>query len=120
MEAMRGSACVSLSLSLQHRVALLMQDYQHFVVDPATLNTQLSCLTPLHGRAKIDRWQALALSDHMPALVEELLLDHYDPAYTRSIERNFTHYGQARQIGLGRHRRRGLPARSPRRMTNTR
>jgi tRNA 2-selenouridine synthase len=100
MEAMRVSACVSLSLPLSDRVALLMQDYDHFIANPAILNTQLDCLLALHGREKIDRWHAMALSGQMEALVEELLRDHYDPAYTRSIDRNFTLFSQARHLAL--------------------
>ena len=28
----------------------------------------------------------------MPELVDELLVEHYDPAYLRSIDRNFVQY----------------------------
>jgi tRNA 2-selenouridine synthase len=100
METMRASACLSLTLSLPNRVALLMQDYDYFVANPVILNTQLDCLLTLHGREKIGRWQALALSGKMEELVEALLRDHYDPAYTRSIDRNFTLFSQARQLAL--------------------
>jgi tRNA 2-selenouridine synthase len=100
MDAMRGSACVSLSLALAERVALLMRDYGHFIADPAALNSRLDCLTQMHGRAKIAHWHELALSGQTTVLVEELLRDHYDPAYTRSIERNFTQFTQARQVTL--------------------
>lgn len=100
MTAMRASRCVSLSLSLPDRVRLLMQDYGHFVANPQVLNTQLSCLLPLHGREKIERWHALALSGEMERLVEELLCDHYDPAYARSMDRNFTSISQAQTLTL--------------------
>ena len=95
MERMRSSPCISLKLSEHDRVQLLMQDYAHFVVEPALLNTQLDCLIAMHGREKIGRWQAMALSGQMEALVSELLLDHYDPAYLRSIGRNFAQFSQA-------------------------
>jgi len=36
----------------------------------------------------------------MPELVDELLVDHYDPAYTRSIHRNFVQYEHARAVEL--------------------
>jgi len=44
----------------------------------------------------------IAMSDagQMAPLVEELLADHYDPAYLRSIDRNFTRYGQAVPLAL--------------------
>lgn len=100
MDTMRASHCTSLLLSRSDRVRLLMNDYAHFIGDPAILNTQLACLVTLHGREKIERWQALALAGRMEALVEELLADHYDPAYIRSIDRNFSRVSQAAQLKL--------------------
>jgi tRNA 2-selenouridine synthase len=32
--------------------------------------------------------------------VEQLLVEHYDPAYLRSIDRNFSRFGQAAQVEL--------------------
>jgi len=100
MDAMRASDCVALTLSRANRVRLLMEDYAHFTDSPASLNEQLEFLTALHGREKIGRWQAMAVAGAMPALVEELLADHYDPAYLRSIDRNFVKYGQAFPLEL--------------------
>ncbi len=100
MDKMRTSPCISLSLSTTDRVKLLMQDYAHFVVDPAGLNQQLDCLVPLHGREKISRWQTMASSNQMESLVEELLANHYDPAYLRSIQKNFIQFAQAQQLVL--------------------
>lgn len=100
MEKMRASPCVSLLLSRADRVALLMEDYAHFIGDPEILNAQLDCLISLHGREKIARWQTMALEGRMDTLVEELLADHYDPAYTRSIDRNFSQISNAEQLQL--------------------
>ena len=100
MDRMRASECVALSLALPHRVELLRHEYQHFVADPATLNAQLDCLAKLHGKERIARWQALALEGRIATLVEELLEQHYDPAYLRSIDRNFGRIGQAPQVEL--------------------
>ncbi|MBC7860945.1 MAG: tRNA 2-selenouridine(34) synthase MnmH, partial [Burkholderiaceae bacterium] len=100
MEKMRASPCIALELSRPNRVRLLMEDYEHFALNPATLNTQLDCLLSLHGREKIGRWHDMANSGRMPELVEELLVDHYDPAYLRSIDRNFAQYGQADTLAL--------------------
>ncbi|HEY8099369.1 MAG TPA: tRNA 2-selenouridine(34) synthase MnmH [Burkholderiaceae bacterium] len=100
MEKMRSSACLSLSLSTHNRVRLLMQDYAHFIANPDLLNTQLACLIGLHGREKIMRWQTMSSSNQMEALVEELLIDHYDPAYRRSIDRNFAQISKAKILEL--------------------
>ncbi|WP_373986814.1 tRNA 2-selenouridine(34) synthase MnmH [Duganella sp. BuS-21] len=100
MATMRGADCIALTLSRQDRVRLLMEDYQHFLVSPASLNTQLEHLTQLHGKEKIAHWQAMSQAGRMPELVDELLAQHYDPAYLRSIDRNFVRYGQALPLHL--------------------
>ncbi len=100
MEQMRLSPCISLTLSRPNRVRLLMEDYHHFTDDPSLLNTQLDCLVKLHGRDKITAWHDMANGGNMPQLVDELLVDHYDPAYIRSIDRNFTLFGQAEVLEL--------------------
>jgi tRNA 2-selenouridine synthase len=100
MEQMRLSPCVSLALSRPNRVRLLMEDYHHFADDPATLNAQLDCLVRMHGHEKISAWHAMANSGAMPELVDELLVDHYDPAYVRSIDRNFSLFSQAEVVEL--------------------
>ena len=51
--------------------------------------TQLDCLSALHGRQKIAQWKALARDDDWDGVVEQLLVEHYDPAYLKSIDRNF-------------------------------
>jgi tRNA 2-selenouridine synthase len=101
MEMMRGSPCISLMLSRANRVRLLIEDYDHFMHDPALLNAQLEHLVQLHGRARIDAWHAMANGGQMATLVDELLVDHYDPAYLRSIDRNFAQFGAAQVVELG-------------------
>lgn len=100
MERMRSAPCISLKLSQHDRVRLLMQDYAHFVAAPPLLNARLDCLLALYGHEKIGRWHAMALSGQMEALVSELLINHYDPAYLRSIGRNFTQFAQAQVLEL--------------------
>ena len=100
MERMRAAPCIALNLSRPNRVRLLMQDYEHFCADPATLNGQLEHLVQLHGRARIEAWQALANNGAMAEVVDQLLAEHYDPAYLRSIDRNFVQYPQAEALAL--------------------
>jgi len=98
---MRASPCISLTLSRPNRVRLLTQDYSHFVREPASLNAQLEHLVLLHGRAKIASWHAMADGGQMAELVDELLVEHYDPAYLKSIDRNFAQFKDARVLELG-------------------
>lgn len=100
MAKMRSSPCTTVELSISDRVALLMQDYLHFVADPVLLNTQLDFLTHLHGKEKIAHWHQLALSSKTSELVDELLRKHYDPGYLQSISRNFVRLGEATSISL--------------------
>ena len=95
MERMRAAKCIALQLDRPLRVQLLMEDYHHFCADPAALNSQLDLLVQMHGRARIDAWHGLANSGRMPELVDQLLVEHYDPAYLRSIDRNFIQYPNA-------------------------
>lgn len=100
MERMRASPCIRVDLSVANRVKLLIEDYPHLVTDTALLGRQLAHLVPLHGKERINEWMALADAGKTEALVEALLVEHYDPAYLRSIERNFTGYRGARVLQL--------------------
>lgn len=88
---MRGSPCLRLQTTLETRVALLMDEYRHFLEDRALLDAQLDCLVALHGRERIAQWKSLETD----ALVRRLLEEHYDPAYKRSIDRNYVRFGEA-------------------------
>lgn len=100
IDCIRASQCTALRLSLENRKRLLMEDYAHFVRDPAWLNERLGRLTALHGHARIEHWQDLALAGQMHVLVGELLAEHYDPLYLRSIYRNFIRAKEANELEL--------------------
>jgi len=55
---------------------------------------------PLHGHERVGAWKRLVDEGRWDALVERLLLDHYDPAYLRSIGRNFVRSPQAQPLAL--------------------
>jgi tRNA 2-selenouridine synthase len=97
---MRASPCVLVDTSLEARVTLLLEEYRHFVANTALLDAQLDCLVGLHGREKIAAWKALAARGAWRAFVTALLLEHYDPAYRRSSQRNFTQLPQADSISI--------------------
>jgi tRNA 2-selenouridine synthase len=99
MEKMRASPCISLTLSRPNRVRLLMEDYRHF-----TAIRRRSTAAGLPGAnctgARRSRLARLANGGAMPELVDQLLVEHYDPAYLRSIDRNFVQFGQAEVLEL--------------------
>jgi tRNA 2-selenouridine synthase len=92
---MRASEFVRLEAHTQTRVALLLEEYRHFLEDRAGLEAQLDCLVALHGRERIDAWKALAARGAWSEFVARLLAEHYDPAYGRSSMRNFARLADA-------------------------
>lgn len=89
LDRMRAGRTLTVRAGLALRVALLKQDYAHFIADAASLEERLQPLTPLHGKATLARWTSLAAASDWDTLVGELLERHYDPAYKRSIRENF-------------------------------
>lgn len=98
--AMWQSACIVIDAPVAVRVALLKDEYVHFLGDTALLNGQLDCLRALHGNTVIDQWQHLARTGAWDALTENLLASHYDPAYTRAIHNHYPQLPQARHFTL--------------------
>ena len=88
-------------LPLDLRVALLKDEYAHFVDDPSRLAAPLAALVPLHGKAEIEHWTETAQRGDWDTFVQTLLSRHYDPAYGRAIERNFPHFPSARVVAPG-------------------
>jgi tRNA 2-selenouridine synthase len=95
LAAMRASECIRLATPQAARVALLKEEYAHFLDDHAALAARFARLVPLHGKATIERWAAAAAGGDWDALVGELLARHYDPTYTRAMARNFPRVADA-------------------------
>lgn len=89
IDRMRAGACIRVDASHDARVALLMEDYAHLIARPRLLVEKLECLKPLHGGEAIERWKALVEGGDWRELVADLLANHYDPAYRRSMYRNY-------------------------------
>ena len=100
LDKMRASDCLLIEAPVDARVRLLMEDYAHFLSDPALLVKRLTPLLPLHGRQVLDHWQQLAEQGLWTELVEKLLIQHYDPAYLRSSGQNFVRLDAARILKL--------------------
>ncbi len=60
LAGMRTGRTLTLRAALAQRIALLKQEYGHFIADAAQLEQRLRPLTPLHGKATLARWAALA------------------------------------------------------------
>lgn len=95
IDAMWASHCVWVEASVAHRVALLKEEYTHFLADPQALIDKLLCLKALHGAEVIERWCGWASTGRFDELVADLLERHYDPTYTRSINAHYAHLPEA-------------------------
>jgi tRNA 2-selenouridine synthase len=95
LAAMRAADCVRVAMPQPLRIALLKEEYAHFLADPDALALRLAHLIPLHGRKTVERWNAAARAGDFDSLIDELLVQHYDPTYARSIQRNFPRVAQA-------------------------
>jgi tRNA 2-selenouridine synthase len=97
---MRASRCFGLEVDEAARVALLREDYAHFVASPASLVEKLECLTSLHGAERIEGWKASLGRGDWDALVRDLLASHYDPAYRRSLFKNYRQAQAATPVAI--------------------
>jgi tRNA 2-selenouridine synthase len=95
---MRESNCIEITPPMSDRVQFLCREYDHFFTQPDLLLAQLTRLKPLVGGQRLDQWSAFIEQQNWPALVTSLLVDHYDPTYRRSMEKNYARYSGAKII----------------------
>lgn len=102
LDAMRGerSACVWISMPEAARVELLLQEYGHFSADADTFCRALDGLVELRGRARVEDWQARARTGDWAGVFAELMREHYDPGYERSLRGHFPALAHARELPL--------------------
>lgn len=98
---MRGHGqCVWVEMDEPGRVELLLQDYAHFRADPQGFGALLDGLVTLRGRERVQRWQDLALQGQWAEVFAELMREHYDPGYERSLLNHFPQLAQAQRLQL--------------------
>lgn len=98
--AMWQSGSIRLEAPVPVRTALLKEEYAHFLSSPAVLVEKLECLTALYGHGTIAHWKKLTLEQKWEELIEELLIRHYDPAYTRSTLKHYPTLAHAPTLKL--------------------
>jgi tRNA 2-selenouridine synthase len=102
LERMREGECLRLEVPAPERVRFLVEEYRHFLEEPAALKEKLRCLTSRYGRAVIGRWLARTDAGAWEELVSDLLVTHYDPSYLRATTGNYLHYDRARRLSIER------------------
>ncbi len=98
--AMWRSPCVRLETATRLRVALLREDYTHFLHDPALLRQQLERLNGMYPNELLAHWHSLCEAQAWDEFIAELLERHYDPAYNKSIRNNYPNYDRAHRLSL--------------------
>src|SRR5258708_12299669 len=100
LERMREGECLRLEVPAAERVRFLIEEYRHFLEEPAALKEKLQCLTSRYGRAVIDRWIAQTDPGAWGELVPHLLLTHSDPSSLPPTTQNYLHHHEARSLSL--------------------
>ena len=100
LQQMRTSDCVQVQMPLPARVDFLLHDYAHFVRDIDGFCERLQALREVRGAQTVALWQAQARSGQVADVVHELLMQHYDPIYVKSMQRNFNRFEQAMVLPL--------------------
>ncbi len=94
------SECIWLETAAPVRVASLLRDYRHFTEDAQALGVRLDCMVALHGHEKINAWKDKVAGAQWPEFVTQILQEHYDPAYVKSIARNYPRLAGATNLRL--------------------
>ena len=90
--AIRNAPCIHIAADMTARVQYLISEYHHFLENKALLESALSCLIPFRGKKQIAKWLDWKKQLSAETLVHELLEEHYDPVYLRSMKHHFAHY----------------------------
>ncbi|HEY6096128.1 MAG TPA: tRNA 2-selenouridine(34) synthase MnmH [Gallionellaceae bacterium] len=100
IDRMWASPCLRLETPTALRVALLREDYLHFLHDPALLRQQLARLKGMYSNEQLEHWHALCDAQQWDEFVAEMLEQHYDPAYSKSIYSHYPNYERSPQLHL--------------------
>jgi tRNA 2-selenouridine synthase len=86
-KAMAAAPRIRLSAPLEARAGYLAGHYADVVADRAAFEAALARL-PIHpGRKAMAAWRALADAGDLETLAADLIANHYDPAYDRSMRK---------------------------------
>lgn len=102
LESMHGARLYDLSAPMTERVALWREDYGHFERDLEGMMVRLRYLRPLIGGEEFAHWESLAKEKRAPELFQRLMEAHYDPAYARSMRKNYPLIDNAFKVALHR------------------
>lgn len=94
------SRCLRVEMADTARVQLLLEEYGFFAQQPERFCELLDALIELQGKERIKRWQSMARAGQWAEVFDELMREHYDPLYERSMQRNFAGIEKAAVVTL--------------------
>ena len=97
-DQMQAAPCIEVQVPISSRVDWLVNHYKHFTHNSALLKDKLNLLRRSYSNAQLQHWHDLIDEQQWPAFVQSLLEEHYDPAYRRSMKRQYTHIQQQHQL----------------------
>ena len=100
VEMRERGRCIRVETCAAARKQLLMEDYAELISDAPAFNHLLLGLVDLRGRAAVEHWQQLASTGRWPEVIAELMAQHYDPLYERSMQRSFASLATAHTVTL--------------------
>jgi tRNA 2-selenouridine synthase len=100
IERMWQGRCIQIDTPQEARVALLREEYAHLIANLPLLFEKLDCLRGLYPNERLDTWKQLANASRWDEFVADMLENHYDPAYGKSMFRNYRHAGDAARFAV--------------------
>jgi tRNA 2-selenouridine synthase len=94
------SRVVMVEMSDDARVQLLLEEYGFFERQRERFCGHLDTLVELRGKDRVAHWKALAHDGRWAEVFGELMREHYDPLYLKSIDRNYRGAAAARVVTL--------------------
>ncbi len=85
----RASQCLRIDAPVAARVSLLVREYPHMLSDPGWLKARLAHLSRLQAHEVMQRWMGQIDAGAWDELVRDLLDNHYDPLYQRSMHKSY-------------------------------
>lgn len=85
--AMKSAPRIEIKAPTAERARYLVTAYPDMLQEAARLETAIDRLAGRHAADQIARWRDQAAARDYRALAESLVIEHYDPAYSRSRKR---------------------------------
>jgi len=90
LERMREHGrCLRIEMADDARLQLLLEEYGFFAQQPEAFCRLLDALVELRGKEQVHAWQEAARAGRWAEVFADLMRQHYDPLYEKSMLRNF-------------------------------